>query len=143
MNTIGLIYWSGSGNTESMAEMLKDAFDAKDANLYYSAIEDADADEFFGKDILIFGSPACGTEEINETDMEPFLEDHADKLEGRKVFMFGSYGWGGGEFMENWSADMTGNKKAEIVVDPVVCLEAPEDDTKEALEQAAEALLDA
>ncbi len=143
MNTFGLVYFTTGGNTESMAETLRDALEAKGAEVYFSAVGEADADEFFSKDVLLFGSPAQGTEGIDEGEMLPFIEDNADKLEGKKVFMFGSYGWGGGEYMENWKNDIMDQYNVTYPAGTVVTLEAPTDETEEQLQAAAEQLVEA
>ncbi|PIE54328.1 MAG: flavodoxin family protein [Dethiosulfovibrio peptidovorans] len=140
MNTIGLAYWSSTGNTETMAEAFKDAVEAKGGNIYFSSAENMDKEAFMSADVWVFGSPACGTEEINDTDIEPLIDDLGDKLKGRKVFMFGSFGWGDGEYMETWTADMEA-KGAIIAADPVTCLETPDDEALGKIKAAVEVLL--
>ena len=95
---------------------------------------------FAAADVWAFGSPASGTEEINDTEVLPLIEALKDHLKGKKVFLFGSYGWGGGAFMDAWKQDMEG-RGAVIAAEPVTCLEAPDGAAESAMRQAAEALL--
>lgn len=128
-----MVYISNTGHTEEMAEVLEEEIKAKghELNVY---TEEPDADEFLDADLLIFGSPACGTEEVDDSIIQPTIES-LSSLEGKKVFMFGSFGWGDGEYMEIWTDEMK-DKGAEIVANPVVCLEDPDDEAKEALKEA-------
>ena len=103
MNTIGLAYFSNTGNTKALAEAFKSAVEAKGGSLYFSEAAGVDKAAFSATDVWAFGSPASGTEEINDTDILPLIEELKDRLKGKKVFLFGSYGWGGGAFMETWS----------------------------------------
>ncbi len=141
MKSVGLVYWSGGGNTEAMAEALKEGFTAAGADLYFSPVGEADAAEFFSKDLLVLGSPACGTEEIDDTEMQPFIDDNADSFNGKDLFLFGSFGWGGGQFAQDWKDRMESDHSANVVADPITCLEAPEDDTLNELKAKAEELV--
>ncbi len=137
MKNIGLIYWSGSGNTETMAMHLKEKLEECGVNLYFSEISEMDEDAFFDNELLIMGSPACGTEQINEDYFEPLMEDSGSKFEGKSVFLFGTYGWGGGEYMETWTEDLQG-LGAKIEFDTVIVEGEPSDETLEELAARAE-----
>ncbi len=137
MKKIGLIYWSGTGNTESMANHLKKQLECCDVDLYFSEISEMDEDAFFENEMLIMGSPACGTEQINEDYFEPLMEDSGDKFEGKNVFLFGTYGWGGGEYMETWTEDLLSHG-AKIEFDAVVVEGEPSDETFEELTTRAQ-----
>ena len=126
-----IIFLTTSGNTEELADVLKEAAEDKGMETYISEVTAADKDEFLSGDILCFGSPAQGEEEVAE-DVMDFVSDIGDSLSGKKVFMFGSYGWGGGEYMEAWTEIMTGYG-AILIHDPVTCLEAPDEEVIETL----------
>lgn len=140
MNTIGLAYFSNTGNTKALAEAFKSAVEAKGGSLYFSEAAGVDKAAFAAADVWAFGSPASGTEEINDTEVLPLIEELQDRLKGKKVFLFGSYGWGGGAFMDAWKQDMEG-RGAVIAAEPVTCLETPDGAAESAMRQAAEALL--
>lgn len=91
-----VIYWSGTGNTEEMAKAVAEGAGAELFNIsnFSGSIEDYDA--------VAFGCPAMGAEELEEGEFEPFFSVAESKLSGKKVDLFGSYGWGDGEWMRNW-----------------------------------------
>ena len=102
MSKTAIIYWSGTGNTEAMAEAIFDG--AKEVNpdtALFSVLE-ISADEAAAYDTLILGCPAMGAEVLEESEFDPFFTELEPKLSGKKVALFGSYGWGDGEWMRNW-----------------------------------------
>ena len=105
MNKIALVYFSNTGNTKALAEAFRDAVEAKGGELYFSEASAVDKAAFSAADVWAFGSPASGTEEINDTEILPLIDALQDALKGKKVFLFGSYDWGDGEWMRLWEAD--------------------------------------
>lgn len=97
MGRLGLFYWSGTGNTQRMAEAMAEGAKVKAVSVVGSAPEDAAA---FDK--LLLGCPAMGAEVLEETDFEPFFTALEGGLAGKQVALFGSYGWGDGEWMRAW-----------------------------------------
>ncbi len=140
MKNIGIVYWSETGNTEKMAEHLRDTLEGLGANVYYSEISEVDEESFFENDFLIMGCSACGTEQINAEYFEPFIEDNGDEFVNKSVFLFGSYGWGGGEYIDTWADDLL-SYGAEIELNSVICESAPTDETFEELEVRAEQII--
>ena len=96
-----VIYWSGTGNTEAMANAVAAGagVDAVTVSDFSGSIADFDA--------LALGCPAMGAEVLEEDEFEPFFTGIEDKLSGKKVLLFGSYGWGDGEWMRNWQERVT------------------------------------
>ena len=117
-----VIYWSGTGTTEAMANAVAegagaDLFTVSDLS---GSIADFDA--------VAFGCPAMGAEVLEEDEFEPFFASIEGDLSGKKVLLFGSYGWGDGEWMRNW-ADRTKAAGATLVGDEgYIANEAPTDD---------------
>lgn len=99
---VEIVYWSGTGNTEAMAQEIEAAVKAAGADVETVLFDDTDADTVASKDVILLGCPAMGAEELEETVVEPFMEDLLPKLSGKKVGLFGSYGWGTGEWMDTW-----------------------------------------
>lgn len=99
---VEIVYWSGTGNTEAMAQEIEAAVKAAGADVETVLFDDIDADTVASKDVILLGCPAMGAEELEETVVEPFMEDLLPKLSGKKVGLFGSYGWGTGEWMDTW-----------------------------------------
>lgn len=99
---LAVVYWSGSGNTKSMAEAI--AMGATEAGAEASVIFCADFTkaQVAKYDAFAFGCPAMGAEMLEESEFEPMFEQVQDALVGKKVALFGSYGWGDGEWMRTW-----------------------------------------
>lgn len=116
-----VIYWSGSGNTEAMAKAVADGAGAE---LFNVSDFSGDVAEY---DRLAFGCPAMGAENLEESEFEPFFAENEGKLSGKKVALFGSYGWGDGEWMRTWE-DTCRSDGAVLACESVICCEAPEDD---------------
>ncbi|CCY17703.1 flavodoxin [Eubacterium sp. CAG:786] len=116
-----VIYWSGSGNTEAMAKAVAEGAGAE---LFIVSDFSGDVAEY---DRLAFGCPAMGAENLEESEFEPFFAENEDKLSGKKVALFGSYGWGDGEWMREW-AERVKNDGAVLVNDEgLIVNEAPDD----------------
>ncbi len=116
-----VIYWSGSGNTEAMAQAVAEGAGAE---LFNVSEFSGDVAEY---DRLAFGCPAMGAETLEESEFEPFFAENEDKLSGKKVALFGSYGWGDGEWMREW-AERVKNDGAVLVNDEgLIVNEAPDD----------------
>ena len=101
MSKIAVVYWSGTGNTEAMANaVLKGAKD-KGAEAELFTASDFSADMAADFDGIAFGCPSMGTEELEDSEFAPMFDSVKDKLSGKKIALFGSYGWGDGEWMRN------------------------------------------
>ena len=127
MAKIAVVFWSGSGNTEAMANAVVEGVKKGGAEAELIRVGDFSADRIADYDGVLMGCPACGTEELDETEFEPFFEEAEGKLSGVKVGLFGSYGWGGGMFMETWT-ERTQAAGANMVADGVTCENEPDDD---------------
>ncbi|WP_054739036.1 flavodoxin [Cellulosilyticum ruminicola] len=122
-----IVYYSTSGNTEVMAQLMKDGIEAagKQAELIVAA--DANADEIANEEVIILGCSAYGAEQLDEEYMEPLVNALSDKVNGKKVALFGSYSWGEGEWMKEWEERMK-SYGAQLVGDGLIIQETPEDD---------------
>ena len=125
MSRIGIIYWSGTGNTEKMSELIEKGASEAGARVSRKHVSSAAPDEIGEYDILVLGSPSMGSEVIEESEMEPFVSSITPKLSGRKVALFGSYGWGDGEWMRNW-AERTKSGGANLLDEGLIINEAPD-----------------
>ncbi len=106
MKKIAVVYWSGTGNTKTMAEAVFEG--AKELS---TDVELFNAGEFNSEnvnqfDVIIFGCPSMGAEILEEAEFEPMYSSCKDELNGKVVGLFGSYGWGDGEWMRNWEEDV-------------------------------------
>ena len=136
---IAVVYWSSTGNTEAMAQaVLEGAKQAGAESELFTATE-FDADKMDAFDAVAFGCPAMGAEELEDTEFAPMFEGCEFKLSGKKIALFGSYGWGDGEWMRTWE-DTCRSKGAELVCDSVICQETPDDEALSACRHLGEAL---
>ncbi len=130
MAKIAVVFWSGSGNTETMANAVVEGAEQGGAEVELIRVGDFSADRIADYDGLLMGCPACGTEELDDGEFEPFFAEAEGKLSGVKVGMFGSYGWGGGAFMDTWTERVNAAGGA-MVADGVTCELEPDDDALE------------
>ena len=120
--SMAVIYWSQTGNTEAMANAVAEAAGAELFNV--NDITAAKAAEY---DKLALGCPAMGAEVLEESEFEPFFTDLEGSLSGKKIALFGSYGWGDGQWMRDWQDRCTA-AGAVLCAEPVIVNETPDDD---------------
>ena len=127
MSKIAVVYWSGTGNTEAMANAVVSGAEGKGAEASLIEAGDFNASLLANFDAFAFGCPAMGAEELEESEFEPMFASLEGELSGKKLALFGSYGWGDGEWMRSWE-DRCKEAGAELVCDSVICSEAPDDE---------------
>ena len=127
MSKVAVVYWSGTGNTEAMAAAVADGAREAGAEADLRTPPEFDASMVDSYDAIAFGCPAMGAEVLEEEEFQPMFDACLEKLNGKRIALFGSYGWGDGEWMRNWEETCTG-AGAQIVCDSVMCNEAPDDD---------------
>ena len=139
MSKVAVVYWSGTGNTEQMAQKVAEGAKGAGAEvmLFTSAEFGADAMDQF--DAVAFGCPSMGAEQLEESEFEPMFSACEAKLKDKKSALFGSYGWGDGEWMRTWEETCKGDG-AVLACDSVICNEAPDDNAQEACVKLGEAL---
>ena len=120
-----VIYWSGTGNTEAMAKAVAEGAGAElfSVSDFAGSVEEYDA--------IAFGCPAMGAEVLEEDEFEPFFTAIESKLSGKKIALFGSYGWGDGEWMRNWEERVQGGGAVLIGGEGLIANEMPSDDDLE------------
>lgn len=127
MSKVLITFWSGTGNTEKMAELITEGAKAQGAEADCKNISDVDAATALSYDVLAIGSPSMGAEVLEEDQIEPFVEGLSGQVKDRKIAIFGSYGWGDGEWMRNWADRMRGYG-ANLLDDGLIVHETPEGD---------------
>ena len=123
MNKLAIIYWSGTGNTQAMAEAVAEG--AKKAGADVSLLTCAEVTDVSGFGAVALGCPAMGAEELEDSEFLPMLEGIEPALPGKKVALFGSYGWGDGEWMRTWEARCA-EKGITLAAASVMANEAPD-----------------
>ncbi len=139
MSKIAVVYWSGTGNTEAMAEKVAEGAKAAGAEVSVFTASDFSADMADGFDAIAFGCPSMGAEELEESEFEPMFSDCKPKLNGKKIALFGSYGWGDGEWMRTWEQDCAACG-ASLACESVICNEAPDYEAQSACMALGKAL---
>ena len=92
MSKIAVVYWSGTGNTEAMANEVAEGAKAAGAEVDVLTASEFGADKMDAYDAVAFGCPAMGAEELEDSEFEPMFSDCEGKLGGKKIALFGSYG---------------------------------------------------
>ncbi|GAA0123473.1 MAG: flavodoxin [Clostridium argentinense] len=134
MNKVSIIYWSGTGNTETMANLIAEGAKNGGAEVEVKAVSSADVSDIESADVIALGCPSMGDEILEESEMEPFIESIESAVKGKKIALFGSYGWGDGKWMRDWEERMTGYG-AVVINDGLIANYAPDSDKeKECLE---------
>ena len=142
MSQIVVAYWSGSGNTEMMAEAVGRGIEAAGKEAKVVSIDDIQASELENCPVFAMGCPAMGDEVIEEEIMEPFVEEVEKFVSGKKIALFGSYGWGDGEWMRAWEARMK-NAGAELIAEGLIVNDAPDEEGCASCEELGKKLAEA
>ena len=139
MSKVAVVYWSGTGNTEAMANAVAEGIQGKGGEAVLVGPSDFTADAVAEYDGIAFGCPAMGAEQLEEAEYQPMWDDVKGALSGKKIALFGSYGWGDGEWMRTWEENTKGAGVA-LVSEPVLCNEEPDDDAQAACQALGKAL---
>ena len=131
MKKTAVIYWSGTGNTEAMANAVLEGMTAAGADAKLLTVDQVNTAELNGYAAIAFGCPAMGSEVLEEMEFQPMFDSIKNQLGGKSVGLFGSYGWGDGEWMRSWEKDCD-DAGINLVCESVICQEAPDGDTLEA-----------
>ena len=134
MNKVCVVYWSGTGHTEAMAQAVAESSQGK----LFTAAEFG-PDQAKEYDAIAMGCPAMGAEVLEEEEFQPMFDAVKPVLAGKKVALFGSYGWGDGEWMRNWEEECLG-AGATLACDSVICQDNPDEDALAACRALGEAL---
>ena len=126
-----VIYWSGTGNTEAMAGAVLEGMKAAGADAALLTPDQVTPASLSGVSSVAMGCPAMGSEVLEEMEFEPMFSACKSHLSGKKVVLFGSYGWGDGEWMRSWEKDCD-DAGINLVCESVICQETPDGDTLEA-----------
>ena len=140
MSKISVVYWSQSGNTAAMAESVaKGITDAgKEAEIVF--VSSASIDELKNETAFALGCPAMGAEVLEESEMEPFVTELEASVSGKTIGLFGSYGWGDGQWMRDWE-ERCRDHKIMLVSESVICQEEPDDEAQEKCRTIGKALV--
>ena len=132
MSKIAVVYWSGTGNTQAMAEAVAEGVQKAGAQALLLPVSETDAASVLACDAVAFGCPAMGAEVLEESEFEPFFEQAEAGLSGKKTALFGSYGWGDGQWMRDWCARCDDAGANLYDAEGLMAHETPDDAAQEA-----------
>ena len=141
MRKIAVVYWSGTGNTQQMADAVANG--AKNAGAEPTVFTAAEfsADKMTAFDAIALGCPSMGAEELEETEFAPMFASCEPCLKDKKIGLFGSYGWGDGQWMRDWEERMKAAGAEIVGGEGVICMEAPDDEAIAACEKLGSQLI--
>lgn len=139
MSEIMVVYWSGTGNTEAMAGFVGQGIKEGGKEAKVVSVSEVAPDDLKDCPVFALGCPSMGAEQLEETEMEPFVEAVKAFAGGKTIGLFGSYGWGDGEWMRTWE-ETCKNDGADLVCDSVICADAPDDEADAACAALGKAL---
>lgn len=132
MCKLAVIYWSGTGNTEMMANAIAEGCTAAGGEATLLTPDAVSADTVAQYDVFAFGCPSMGAEVLEEGEFEPMFCTVEDALSGKNVALFGSYGWGDGQWMRDWSERCQGVGAVLHSEEGLMANNTPDDDALEA-----------
>lgn len=140
MSKIAVVFWSGTGNTAAMAQAVEAGAKDAGADVTLLTSDDFTADMVGQFDAIAFGCPAMGAEVLEETSFEPMFSAVENSLSGKKIAIFGSYGWGDGLWMRDWE-DRCRAAGANLVADGLMANNAPSDSDLDECKSLGRALI--
>lgn len=127
METVKIVFWSQGGNTAAMAAAVAEGVQEAGSKAEIINVSDASAADLQSMKGFALGCPAMGAEVLEEMEMEPFMCELEGSLAGKSVGLFGSYGWGDGQWMRDWEERCKAAGAAVVGGEGVICQENPDD----------------
>ena len=139
MSKVAVVYWSGTGNTETMAKAVEEGIKNAGSEAVVLTSSDFDASKVAEFDAIAFGCPAMGDEVLEESEFDPMFSGIESSLKDKKIALFGSYGWGDGQWMRDWE-ERCKKAGAVLATDSVMANNEPDDEALAACASLGEAL---
>ena len=139
MKKVAVVFWSGTGNTEAMAEAVVKGAQGAGASVEKNAASDFGPSDVDRYDAIAFGCPAMGSEQLEDSEFEPMFDSVKGSLRGKTIALFGSYGWGDCEWMRNWEEECKA-AGAVLACDSMTANDAPDDAAVDACKSLGAAL---
>lgn len=140
MSKIIVAYWSQGGNTEAMAQEIGKGITDAGKEAVVDEIANVSLDDLKEASVFAMGCPAMGDEVLEEDEMEPFVVEVEKFASGKNIALFGSYGWGDGEWMKDWEERMKKAGANLVHGEGVICVEEPDSTALEELHKLGEEL---
>ena len=132
MSKVAVVYWSGTGNTEAMASAVVDGVREGGAEAELFTASEFDTSMLSSFDAVAFGCPSMGSEQLEDSEFEPMFAALEGSLNGKKIALFGSYGWGDGQWMRDWAQRAQDDGAQLFSEEGLICNETPDDDVQTA-----------
>ena len=129
---ISIVYWSQTGNTQAMAEAISEGVTEAGKEAKIIDVTDASLDALKTEKVFALGCPAMGAEVLEESEMEPFVSELERSVGGKTIALFGSYGWGDGQWMRDWAQRAQDDGAQLFSEEGLICNETPDDDVQAA-----------
>lgn len=140
MDKIIVVYWSQTGNTAAMAAAVGQGITEAGKEVIITDISSVSMEALKNTSVFAMGCPAMGAEVLEECEMEPFVMEVEGFAAGKKIGLFGSYGWGDGQWMRDWEERMTAAGAEIVGREGVICQEMPDDEALTACAELGKAL---
>ena len=128
MRKVAVVYWSMGGNTAAMAEAVADGARQAGAEVLLRQVSETTPEEALSCDTIALGCPAMGAEVLEESEFEPFFTQLEGSLGGKQVALFGSYGWGDGQWMRDWWERTEASGALLVGSEGLIVHETPDED---------------
>lgn len=132
MSKVAVVYWSGTGNTEAMAMAVAEGVKGKGAEVSVITAAEFSPEQVGEYSAIAFGCPSMGSEQLEESEFEPMFAALEGSLNGKKIALFGSYGWGDGQWMRDWAQRAQDDGAQLFSEEGLICNETPDDDVQAA-----------
>lgn len=132
MSKIVVAFWTQTGNTGMMAGAIGEGITAAGKEALVVSVSDINPQDLAAETVFALGCPAMGAEVLEETEMEPFVEEVEKFAAGKQIALFGSYGWGDGEWMRDWESRMKAAGATVVNGEGLMAHETPDADVLEA-----------
>lgn len=139
MNKIAVIYWSGTGNTEKMANLVVEGARLAEAEVELFSASDFNKEKIEEYSAIALGCPSMGAEQLEDSEFEPMFDSIKSSLKDKSIGLFGSYGWGDGEWMRTWQDDCE-SLGAKLADDAIICNGEPDSDISDDLKNLGKTL---
>ena len=127
MSKTAIVYWSGTGNTEALANKIYESAKSLGKDVQIFTAGEFSEDKVGEFDTVIYGCPSMGCEQLEDFEFEPMFESCKPKLKDKSIALFGSYGWGDGQWMREWAERVTGEGATVVNGEGLICQETPDD----------------
>ena len=141
MSKAAVVYWSGTGNTEAMAHAVIEGAKGAGAEAELFTASEFTPDKAAGFDAIAFGCPSMGAEVLEEEEFQPMWDACKGSLAGKKIALFGSYGWGDGEWMRNWEERAKADGAVLVNGEGLIVNETPSDEDLETCKELGKQLI--